>query len=356
VKRFLLSLGFLLVTAAASAQGNAGAVYTATNSPAGNEVLVFDRSTDGSLALSASVSTAGLGSGDSLGNQSGITLSQDHSFLFVVNAGSNEVSSFAIGPDGIALADHVASGGLRPISVTSYGNLLYVLNAGGQGGGTDNISGFTVGADGKLTRIPGATRPLSGSNVSPAQIAFNGDGTILAVTEKGTSWIDTYTLDSFGAAHGPKVFGSAGATPFGFGFGKRNQIFISEAPGSAASSYTISPDGNLHLISPSVADNQIAACWLVVSNDGRYAYVANANSASVSAYAIDPNGTLTLLDTRGTTAPGPVDEAISANGRFLYVLESKSGAISIFAIRADGTLEKQPDAAVTANTNGLAVR
>jgi 6-phosphogluconolactonase len=358
--KILLTLTFLAVSASAfAASGSAGAVYTATNSPSGNQVLVFDRSTDGSLTAAGAVSTGGRGTGAGLGNQSGITLSQNHQFLFVVNAGSNEISSFTVGPQGLSLADKTWSGGRNPVSVTAHDSLLYVLNAGGAAGSSDNITGFSIGDDGTLTALAGSTRPLSSANTSPAQIAFNGDGTILAVTEKGTNRIDTFTVDSFGIAHGPNTFASSGATPFGFDFGKRNQLFVSEAPGSAASSYSVSSSGQLSAISASVADHQIAACWLVVSNDGRYAYVANTTSASVSAYSIDPDGTLTLLNAdgrTGLTAPGPVDEAISANGRFLYTLDARSGAISIFAVRADGSLDKQADAHVPANTNGLAAR
>ncbi|HSP15341.1 MAG TPA: beta-propeller fold lactonase family protein [Thermoanaerobaculia bacterium] len=360
MKRFLLSLTVLFTALTAAAGPNSpGAVYTATNAKTGNEILVFDRAADGSLTFSNTISTGGLGSGDSLGNASAIALSQDHSFLFVVNAGSNDISSFAVGPTGLTLASRVPSGGQRPISLTTFGSLLFVLNAGGQAGTTDNIAGFSIAGDGTLTPIAGSTRPLSGSDVGPAQIAFNGDGTILAVTEKNTSWIDTYVVNQFGVAHGPKVFASAGATPFGFAFGKRNQIVVSEAPGSAASSYSISFSGDLHLISASVADTQAAACWIAVTNDGRYAYAANAGSSSISGYAIAPDGTLTLLDSdgqSGLTAKHPVDEAISANGRYLYVLDDQANAISIFEIRADGSLQKQADAAVNASTNGLAVR
>ncbi len=360
MKRFLLTLAFLAASSSAIAKSNnAGAVYTATNSATDNQVLIFDRSADGSLTAAAAVSTGGRGTGSGLGNQSGIALTQNHAFLFVVNAGSDEISSFAVGPLGLTLVDRVWSGGRRPISVATHDNLLYVLNAGGQAGSTDNVTGFSIGSDGMLTALAGSTLPLSGANTNPAQIGFNGDGTILAVTEKGTNRIDTYTVDAFGIAHGPNVFPSAGATPFGFNFGKRNQLFVSEAPGSAASSYSVSPSGELRVISASVPDNQSAACWLVVSNDGRYAYAANAASASVSGYAIDPDGTLTLLDSdgrTGLTSPGPVDEAMSANGRFLYTLNAGSGAISVFAVRSDGSLQKQPDVAVPINTNGLAAR
>jgi len=68
-------------------------------------------------------------------------------------------------PSGLALTSRVASGGLRPISVTVHDKVVYVLNAGGDG----SISGFTVGNSGALTSIAGSTRSLSGSAVGPAR-------------------------------------------------------------------------------------------------------------------------------------------------------------------------------------------
>jgi len=362
----LLTLPIASVTAFADSDdgsdkssNKAGALYTATNAAAGNAVLIFARGEDGSLTATGSVGTGGLGTGAALGNQNGIALTHNQKLLFVVNAGSNEISSFIVEPNGLRLVDKTFSGGRNPISLATHGNLLFVLNAGGQVGGSDNITGFSIERDGRLSLLAGTTRPLSVPNATPAQIAFNDDGDLFAVTEKGTSRIVTYTLDDIGVPAGPKVFVSSGATPFGFGFGKRDQLFVSEAASSAASSYSVSDSGTLSVISASVLDHQRAACWLVVSNDGRHAYVANAGTASVSGYSIDERGTLALLNAdgvTGVTSPGPVDETFSSDGRFLYTLNARSGAISGFEVRADGSLRKLADTAVQTGTDGFAAR
>jgi 6-phosphogluconolactonase len=57
----------------------------------------------------------------------------------VVNAGSDELSLFAVQPDGLRLADRVGSGGSKPTSVAVRGTLVCVLN-----NGTSNISGFDL--------------------------------------------------------------------------------------------------------------------------------------------------------------------------------------------------------------------
>src|SRR5258705_558882 len=160
-----------------------GAVYTLTNQVAGNAVAVFTRGADGRLTSAGSFATGGTGTGAGLGSQGAVVLSENGRFLFVVNAGSNDVSVFDVRPSGLSLASRTGSGGTLPISLTVHGNVLYVLNAGGNG----SINGFTVGSSGALTPIAGSSRSLSGPNVGPAQGSFSPDGRRLAVTEKSTN-------------------------------------------------------------------------------------------------------------------------------------------------------------------------
>jgi 6-phosphogluconolactonase (cycloisomerase 2 family) len=77
------------------------------------------------------------------------------------------------------------------------------------------------------------------------------------------------------------------------------------------------------VISPSIGTTQTAACWVVISNDGKYAYVTNTGSGSVSSYRIEKDGSISLLEAQaGLTGDGssPIDMALSNNGRFLYAL------------------------------------
>src|SRR5437773_12480857 len=127
------------------------AVYTLTNQVAGNAVAVFNRAADGTLSAAGTIATGGTGTGGGLGSQGAVALSDDGRRLFAVNAGSNDVSVFSVGPAGLSLASRTASGGTLPISLTVHGNVLYVLNAGGDG----NLSGFTVGTTGGPTPAPG---------------------------------------------------------------------------------------------------------------------------------------------------------------------------------------------------------
>src|SRR6266850_3386999 len=329
------------------------AVYALTNQVSGNAIAVFTRGADGRLTSAGSFATGGTGTGAGLGSQGAVVLSENGRFLFAVNAGSNDVSVFDVRPSGLSLASRTGSGGTLPISLTVHGNVLYVLNAGGSG----NITGFTVGSTGGLTPIAGSSQSLSGANVGPAQVSFSPDGRRLVVTEKSTNLIDVYAVDADGATSGPATVASAGGTPFGFAYGLRNELFVSEATGSA-SSYVLDPTGGLTLVSGAVSTHQGAPCWAVVTANGRFGYTGN-GAGSVSAFAIAPSGAASLIDADGGTAVvsgGVNDIALSHNSRYLYVLQTGAApAIHAFRVQADGHLTALgPIAGLPAGTRGLA--
>lgn len=326
---------------AADSGGSHGTVYTLTNAASGNAVEAFSRAADGSLSWLGTYATGGVGTGTGLGSQGAVALTADGRSLVAVNAGSDDLSTFAVHADGsLALVDREPAGGTMPVSVTTEGDLVYALDAGGSG----NIAGFRL-AGGTLAPIAGSVQPLSAGATGPAEVAFSPDGSALVVTEKATSRIDTYVVGPGGVAAAPQTFASAGSTPFGFAFDRKGDIFVSEAPASAVSSYAISAAGDLALLSASVPDGGLAACWVVTSPNGRYAYAINAHGGTISSYAIAHDGSITLAQgIAGVTGAGtaPIDAAMTSNGRDLYVVDSGSGAISAFAVGPNGTLLALP--------------
>jgi 6-phosphogluconolactonase (cycloisomerase 2 family) len=349
-----LIFGGLAVAPAAAASGGAGNVYTQTNAPSGNAIVAFSRSASGTLTWTGTYSTGGLGTGAGLGSQGAVTVSDDGGWLYTVNAGSNDISIFAIDGDGLSLTDRVASGGTQPISVTAHHGLVYVLNAG-----TRTISGFSSSA-GTLLPIAGSTRSLLGSG--PAQIQFSPSGNALVVTDKATRTIETLVVAG-GIAGTPTSFPSSGSTPFGFAFGLREELFVSEAAGapgglSAASSYQLAANGSLTTVTASAPTTQAAACWLVVTGNGRYAFTANAASDSISSFAIDQDGSLTLVAAQAahSAAAHTTDLALSRNSQFLYALDGGTMTISAFHVTADGHLMRIDGAAVPSGAAGLASR
>ncbi len=339
-------------------EGGYGAVFTSSNSPEGNEVLTFYRAPDGTLYPKEPVSTGGLGTGGGLGNQGALALNNDASLLLVVNAGSDDVS--VMGTEGWPeLLHRVPSQGTRPISVAVRGSLVYVLN----GGGEENVAGFRLSRKGRLTPIRGAVYPLSEGQVASAQVGFSPDGRSLVVTEKATNRILIFPVMPNGRLGQVRVEESAGQTPFGFAFSRQGTLVVSEAFGGAPgasvlSSYGIN-GGGLMEITPLAATTQTAACWVVITRNGRYAYTTNTGSGTISSFSVSPSGELYLLEAvaAGMEGNGPIDMALSRNSRFLHVLNSGTNTLGAYKVRNDGSLERIEGASgLPSGANGLAAR
>jgi len=320
----------------------AGKVFTSTNGTAANEVMVFD-DTAGGLRLRQRIATRGTGTGAGLGSQGAVTLSGDGRFLFVVNAGSNSVSTFRVGSRALRLVSVVPSGGIGPTSVSESGGLVFVLNAQGAGG----LMGF-ANLRGRLLPIANSARGLSASGgTAPAQVGFTDDGDTLLVAERATNLLTTYGVQDDGSLSSPQGNASAGMTPFGFAFDKRGTLLVSEAFGGAANASALSsyrfadaaPQTPV-VVSASVGTQQSAACWVAVTPNGRFAYVTNTGSGSVSLYRIARDGSVTLGQSvaAGTAGTGPIDAYVSENGRKLFVLNGRVQQIAAYRIAADGSL------------------
>ena len=362
LQSLVVACAFQLSNANASDGDSAvGAVYTMTNSSSGNAILAFDRKANGMLTAAGSYPTGGTGTGAGLGNQGAVVLSENNRWLYVVNAGSNDISVFAVRPDGLKLTDRVDAGGLKPVSLAVDRELVYVLNAGGNG----NISGFSQRRNGHLEPLAGSARTLSGAGTGPAQISFNPDGHVLVVTEKATNLIDTYLVDGDGLTSGPQPQSSVGTTPFGFSFDKRGHLLVSEAAGGASdagslSSYSVDENGVLEVISASVPTTETAICWVVVTKNSKFAYVSNAGSGSLSAYRIAQQGTITLRDADGRTAntgtgSTPIDIALSNDSHFIYTLNAGTHTLGAFEVQANGALAPMTGIdGIAVGANGLA--
>ncbi|MGR9117448.1 MAG: lactonase family protein [Gammaproteobacteria bacterium] len=318
-------------------------LYTLSNETSENAVLAFKRSKNGNWGPAGRFPTGGFGTGGGLGNQGALALSENGRFLFAANAGSDDVSVFRVSEKGLELLDYAAVAGEEPVSVTVDHNLVYVVNAV-----DDSIFGFRFDPhDGKLHPLPGSHFSLSTNGTSPAQISFNPAGDALVVTEKATNTITTFTLDD-GLPQQQFTITSAGNTPFGFAFGKRDQFFVSEAnglvngAGATVSSYEIIEDGSVRLIDGATAVNQAAACWLVTTPNGRIAFTANTPALTISSFKIDPAGNITLLETiAADNVANPRDMAMTSDGKTLFTLNGGDNTIGVYKVSASGKLRKR---------------
>jgi 6-phosphogluconolactonase len=388
----LLTTGFVGTAAADNGSDN-GAVYTMTNDPNGNAVVVYTRAADGMLTMSGMSPTGGTSIGVfATGNQRGLLLSNDGRCLWAVNSLSNQISAFKVNGTSLSLPNVTASGGQRPISVAVNEDLgvLYVLNAGGQVGSSDNVTGFTVGKDCGLSPLAGSTRALSGNNVSPAQVSFNPTGSVVVVTEKTNDGggrgghITSFTVGHTGLLGSRKSVVPPITEPFGFAFDNRGRLLVTAAdcttpapPGvfptcsvppdsPSLLSYTVARDGTLTLVDTLVGD-QAAICWIAIAypqpddeqsprhRHGLKEFAFTSNNlatqtrgtpglppgGSITRYDVRPDGTLTELGvTPVPLQPNglPIEDAVSRDGRFLYVLGEADGTITAYRVEPDGLL------------------
>jgi len=319
-------------------------VFVQTDNTSGNQVVAYDRSTNGSLTLAGTYNTGGVGGQltgsvvDHLASQGSLSFDPGSRSLYAVNAGSNTVSVFAVRGDRLFLRQVVNSGGAFPVSVAVHGALVEVLNA--ENGGS--VQGF-VSFFGRLFAVPGWNRALGLDPTAtpqfvntPGQVAFSPDGSQLIVTTKANgSDIDVFNVGRFGQlSASPVVNAEPGAVPFAVSFDAAGQLVVAEAGTNALATFTLNPGGAVTPISALVT-GQAATCWVAQAQG--FFYASNAGSASLSQYSVSGSGGLTLAGQQATD-PGTVDAASSFDGQYLYVQTGGTGIVDEFHVAADGSL------------------
>jgi len=356
---------------AANADWFVGAVFSETNDPTSNQVIVFSRRSDGTLEQRQTIATGGQGGQQQqpgctamcpiLDTQNELTLSPDRRFLFAVNAGSNTISTFWVTPFGLILAGTTPSGGVFPNSLTTHGNLLYALNSN-----SDNIAGFRIGWNGTLTPIAGSTQPLSAGALPglPRQIGFDNTGGTLVVTLLATAsgpppiggtsgTIDTFSVGWNGAAGPASANDSTTNFPFAFSFDPFDRLVTAQitsliTPGLGdAAVYRFSGSGGLTAIDTEPTGGE-APCWTAITPDGRFVFEVNTGGGAGPAQVVTfrhrlLDGGLVL---QGATPDlgefAKTDVMLSADGRYLYVLAPGlfgPSHVDAYSVGTDGSLK-----------------
>ncbi len=303
-------------------------VFVQTNETNANRVLAFARGDDGTLTKLGEYATGGAGDGvPHLTSQGSVVLSRDGRQLLVTNAGSGDVSFFAVEEDGLRLVE-TAPTGAAPKSLAEYDGLIAVLNTG----------------DRSLTLLPaGETIALEAKD--PAQVGFSPDGRTLVVTDRGTDAIYTFPVRD-GRLGDALATPSSGPTPYGFAFTTKGTLVVTEAFGAqrgkaAASSYVLR-DGGVSAVTRSAGNGRSEICWAVVTTDDRYAFTTNFADGAVSRYAIAADGSIALEDAVAASSvegsTGLRDEDLTADGRFLYAIDADAQRIFGWQVGDGGSL------------------
>ena len=232
-------------------------------------------------------------------------------YAYVPNFGSNTVSVYTIGTDGTLTAGTAKTTGTNPVSVafkTIGGNsYAYVPNFG-----SNNISVYDVGIGGALTEKSPTGSPVA-AGTNPSSITVHPTNNFAYAVNTSSASIYIYTINSDGSL-------TAGAA-----------VSTGTNPGPVV----LNPAG--------------------LNTAGTTAYVANTGSNTISVYIVDTStGALTQSATV-STASNPVTVVITPNGRFAYVPNLRSNAISAYTIGTDGALSAYANIAAGTNPYAIAI-
>ena len=370
----IFSAGVLAAALSAGTAWANGAVYAMTNELGNNQVLVYARSSYGTLSLTPiqQISTQGGGSGlqlsavDNLGSAGSVQLDPSNKFLFVVNTESlaanngqgnynsdcspGSITIFSIGSGGIlTFVNKVPSGGLFPNSLavrqtstvngqtTVTQDLLYVLNAGGPGtcSISPNVTGMVVNQQGQVTPVGSA------QSIAPGP-ATGGTGVNCALTGLGPQ-------TTFGCGLNPPAFVRSPAqvkfTPDG------SQVVVTVKGTNSIYVFPVQFDGSLGsaqvLQAPGPAlptffgfTFDLNSHMLVTETFGSATAVPTGAAGAVSSFYVQAPGTLSQVSADvgdlGTAACWILLDKLT--GKYAYVSNNLSNTISSYTVKADGTV------------------
>ncbi len=356
----LLAVSILTYTSSASAyyaklEGN---VYVMDNNPAGNKLMVYGRFSNGALSFFGSVRTGGLGAGDNfdndaLGSQESIIISEDKRWLYLVNAGSDNISVFRLTKLGRPILTQVISSqGDFPVSLTTDGEFVYVVNAGSDG----SIAGYSIRNNGRLRHLTGSVRTLGTGLVgipagfvrvtSPGDIAFDTLNRRLLIPFGESPELDGGLLFSFSVddngmpSEQVTITDSPGRLPFAVEFTANGTALVANGIGNdpdsfnggSLSSLNFTDDANLEPVDL-VLTEQSGVCWVRAAHTSDLVYTTNTAVGTISSYRVSRNGAITLVEeVAADNIENATDFDLTEDDRFLYVTSPTQGDIVAYRI------------------------
>lgn len=345
-----------------TAKSIAGYLYTSLNGEETNQVIAFERYSDGSLGKQTSYSTGSMGGanraagGDAAGDfdsQGAMQIIDNH--VLVVNAGGNTITVFGLDRANGELTDNVSSHGVRPVSIgytkKRSSNEDYWVVVGNQwnnpnvqeggagegpiemypnaafhadGGGHEdvleerNIFLFSFNSSTGTLTPEMSLDTYPGTNGGPTTVAFNRDGTKLGVA-------------TWGIAH----FGTATPT-----HQKPSRVYVYDfdgETGTVSGARYFEEDG----IAGSIGFNwDMRSSNLFVSN---FNLVEGKRDHSLTVLS-DDGRSVTKVASFGTGDGSDIDEAcwtlLNSDGTKLYVSSFGGNLISEFDVDRSGQVSK----------------
>jgi WD40 repeat protein len=346
----LLALFPVTLAAQSAAQG-----YVYTNDNQGgttsnvvstvNTVTAFAVASDGTLSqiFGSPFSTGGLGSTTGEGVESGTIVVGN--FLFVANAGSNNVSSFTIDPftgfltlvDGSPFATlGIGNGADMALAATPDGKYLYA--------GSLDIVALIIGPGGVLKFT--SSEGLGGIAVRAMKVSPDGKYLIATLS---TNEIAVFSIASDGSLSPVtgSPFASTGSGADGVDINcAGSQLFVGNAvPAPQVDVFNFPPsNGSMIEITGSPfsgGSSAQGAAVVALSPDDSELFVSNQISNSVTVFTVASGGALTLVPSSPfTSGVGLIPAGLAANraGTLLYSANFGDSTVSSLAIGTGGSL------------------
>jgi 6-phosphogluconolactonase (cycloisomerase 2 family) len=337
--------------AAVSLAPNGEFAFSASDN--GTKIQAFTiNQTTGALTLVATYPT-GFSAGSAYPD---IAVDSTSTHLYIASAGDNEVAAFSIDPTSGKLTElnggvpYPAGAGASAIPAFSPdGKYLYVMDSANSGTGNTAISGYSIGADGSLTALPGSPYPAvpagtacPTSGCDPTWIVFTPDGKYAYVSDSGVDLISAFSVNAgvltplatptFLTDEHPKDL-TIDATG--------THLYAPVANGStpgAVDWFTINADGTLTggKATGSSVPAGVGPVYLDIDPTAPFAYVSSTGGAHVYGYSINATtGALTALASSPfSTGAGSTPQfiTIDPSGKFGYTANEGTSNLSQFSV------------------------
>ncbi len=341
-----------------SAPAAAPATPEATGKPSGPRPLYLGTYTSaegGGTGIGLAVydpatgAVTGRGTLTGVADPSYLTVHPDGRTLYAVDEGQDG------GVTAVRLADRKvlgtrSTGGAGPchLSVHPTGRWLLSANYASGSVAVHPIDGS--GALGERTGLVTHSGPPPGPGQQGPhahQVITSPDGGHVLAVDLGTDTVYTYRLDTrtgrlteVSRAH---TRPGAGPRHLTFHPGGRYAYLANEVGDTVAVCAYDPPTGRLTIGEPrstGAGEGTNYPAQILVTADGRFAYLANRGHNSLARYAVEADGArLRLLGTTPVAGDFPRQIAFSPDGGLLFAANQKSGTVSVFRVdRASGAL------------------
>ena len=268
-----------------------------------DDISLFTIASDGTLK--EVTPRAPLGSGASQPKL--LVMDPAGSFLYVMNAGSSNISVFSIDSGSGALTqitNSPSSIGLTPLNMqlSPSGSFLFVSVAGGTAGTNDgSVAAYSV--NGGALSLLGVT---STGGVNPYGLAIDPSGTYLYAANYGSNSISVFTIGSSGSLAevqgSPIAAGYSGPITMTFDPSGK-YLYVANQVSNNVAAYSITSAGLPAALTTSTTTNafgtESSPSFLVAEPSGKYLFVGNQGaSAGIQEFSVS-NGSLTALSTYG---------------------------------------------------------